>query len=333
MKIKIVLNNCNWLSIEQKIQSIKNFYDPFPLEIDCVHTFFARIPFITVPSTDGSSGQEKTGTTEIVEKVWYDQHVTELALDYDMVLFYVPNSDKKGHVTSAGIRGDRNLGPVELTVFGGNEDDHTYNQGVDMGNNFVFFCCHEIAHGISMIQGGVDNTHKYFYTTTPRDFLKEIKMPNTADKITLINTLLYYCYQLLGLYKIKQAMNSIPTISLLDKMCMAIQKHEGWYEGSRSYRNNNPGNLKYIGQQTAIGKDKSGFAVFKSYKDGYDTLKTMILNCARGFSKVYKPEMTLTQFFLLYAPTFDNNDSDAYAKAVANDMGVSTSFQIRDLVE
>ena len=65
--------------------------------------------------------------------------------------------------------------------------------------------------------------------------------------------------------------------SNLDGFVTAIQKHEGYYEGSRSYRNKNPGNLKYIGQAGSIGKDSGGFAIFGSLEDGRNALKNDIL--------------------------------------------------------
>lgn len=343
MKIKFVLNNCDWKSIPQKIQEIKDFFLPkLNIEIDVQYTYYSNIPFKTVPTSDGSSGKEMAGTTEAVDPEWYDKNVTVLGLGYDMVLFFVSNTDKIGHVTSAGIRTDRDQGPIELTIFGGNEYDHAYNQGVDQGNNFAFFCCHEIAHGLYMLQGGEDNTHKYFYSATPKEFLKELRLPNNASRVDILKKLLHDALELLGLLRKKQAELQIteapvietpkPKPDYLTKMCLAIQKHEGWYKGSRSYRNNNPGNLKYIGQQLAIGKDSQGFCIFKSESDGMLALKNMLTSCAKGYSKVYKPDMSLKQFFAIYAPSYDNNDPDLYAKIVATEMDVTTDFQLKELV-
>jgi len=56
--------------------------------------------------------------------------------------------------------------------------------------------------------------------------------------------------------------------SKLDLFCEAIKEHEGWYPGSRSYRNKNPGNIKYIGQKRAVGQDSGGFCIFETYTDG-----------------------------------------------------------------
>ena len=65
----------------------------------------------------------------------------------------------------------------------------------------------------------------------------------------------------------------------LGHLADAIQEHEGWTaphqglpRGSVAYRNNNPGNLKYVGQRSAIGKDERGFAIFPSYDSGRGAL-------------------------------------------------------------
>jgi hypothetical protein len=43
-------------------------------------------------------------------------------------------------------------------------------------------------------------------------------------------------------------------------------------DASRSFRNKNPGNLKWAGQAKAIGHDDKGFAIFATTQDGMDAL-------------------------------------------------------------
>jgi hypothetical protein len=112
----------------------------------------------------------------------------------------------------------------------------------------------------------------------------------------------------------------------------AIQVHEGWFPGSRSYRNNNPGNLRFVGQRLAIGSDSSNFCIFKTYADGRATLEQMLINAATGKSSVYRPEMSLLDFFNKYAPSADNNNPGAYAADVARRIGVPVETQIKNLV-
>lgn len=124
-----------------------------------------------------------------------------------------------------------------------------------------------------------------------------------------------------------------PNGSLIDKWADAIQKFEGWFPGSRSYRNNNPGNIRYVGQKRAIGQDDKNFCIFKTYEDGRAELIDLLKRAAEGRSRVYKPTMTLLDFFKTYAPSSDNNHPETYANAVAKMIGVPTTTRIVDLLQ
>jgi hypothetical protein len=111
--------------------------------------------------------------------------------------------------------------------------------------------------------------------------------------------------------------------NLLSAMCYAVREHEGWYPGSRSQRNNNPGNTKvspvgYLPVYEPVKKDPQGFAIFKDYATGWRYLENLILSHASKYS-----EYTLSQYFKVYAPAADNNDPVRYASVVAKKMGVS----------
>ncbi len=123
-----------------------------------------------------------------------------------------------------------------------------------------------------------------------------------------------------------------PKKSMLDKWADAIQHFEGWFPGSKSFRNNNPGNIRYIGQKRATGQDSTGFCIFASYADGRQELIDLLLRATSGKSTIYRPEMSLLQFYEKYAPSSDNNYPDVYAKAVAKMIGVSVSSRIVDIV-
>lgn len=128
--------------------------------------------------------------------------------------------------------------------------------------------------------------------------------------------------------------------SKIDVWCEAIKEKEGWHPpgshyypaGSRSFRNNNPGNLRYVGQAKATGQDYSGFCIFKTYEDGYMSLRKMLVNACTGHSKVYNPEMTLYEFYNKYAPSNDGNDPNNYAEFVASKLGVEPSIKIKELL-
>jgi len=127
----------------------------------------------------------------------------------------------------------------------------------------------------------------------------------------------------------------IPANNLLNVMCLAIQKHEGWFPGSRSQKNNNPGNCKfstigYLPIYEPVKKEPNGpFAIFKDYKTGFLYLKNLVLHKARK-----NPDRNLYAFFSEYAPNEDDNDSRHYAEVVAKAMNVSPStWKIRNLLE
>jgi hypothetical protein len=115
--------------------------------------------------------------------------------------------------------------------------------------------------------------------------------------------------------------------SKIDLWCEAIAKME-----KAKPELNNPGNIKYIGQKTAIGKDYRGFCIFPDYATGYMELRNLLVRACTGKSKVYSPEMTLIDFFNKYAPSNDGNDPDNYAKFVANYVGVSPQIIIKTLL-
>ena len=97
-----------------------------------------------------------------------------------------------------------------------------------------------------------------------------------------------------------------------------IQQLEGWFAGSVSQSNNNPGNLVYANQPGATGASSSGFAVFPTYQAGYQALLNQIsLDASRG--------LTIAQFAQKYAPASDGNDPASYAAQIAAATGLSVN--------
>lgn len=123
------------------------------------------------------------------------------------------------------------------------------------------------------------------------------------------------------------------------QFCKAIQEYEGWYPpskehpmGSRSFRNKNPGNLKFAGQKGATGKDDKGFAIFPTEEMGLEALIRLVELVISGKSAHYTPTMNLNQFFGVYAPTSDNNAPSVYAAFVGRKIGVNPAvFRINQL--
>lgn len=119
-----------------------------------------------------------------------------------------------------------------------------------------------------------------------------------------------------------------PTV--IELMADAIQRFEGWAPGTRSYRNNNPGNLKYTAwtkEQGATGQDTGGFAVFPDYETGRNALLSLLLLRARQH-----PDWTILDLFDSYAPASDGNPTVRYAETVAKAVGVTMDAQLGELV-
>lgn len=115
--------------------------------------------------------------------------------------------------------------------------------------------------------------------------------------------------------------------SAIQTMAGAIKDFEGWYPGSRSYRNNNPGNLKYAGQLGATGADDTGHAIFSSYDAGWNALVRQLQLAFYGGSFVYSLTDTLYSFFSKYA----EGNSRQYAQFVAGKLGVSPDTKLQTL--
>ena len=111
-----------------------------------------------------------------------------------------------------------------------------------------------------------------------------------------------------------------------DRMAKAIMEFEGYFEGSISYQNNNPGNLKFRGQAGSTGADSQGHAIFTTFQDGYRALINQI-RLMFGGSSIYNPTMSLYQVFSKYA----EGNSREYAEFVAGRLGVSPQASLQEI--
>jgi len=121
-------------------------------------------------------------------------------------------------------------------------------------------------------------------------------------------------------------------VSKLDIWAEAIKEFEGWYVGSRSYRNLNPGNLRWSKYQSGT---EGGYAVFSTYEEGWKALLFQLQIAADGRSNAYLNKdktMTLREFFNFYAPSSDNNHPRKYAEFVADRLKVSVDTPIYELI-
>lgn len=100
----------------------------------------------------------------------------------------------------------------------------------------------------------------------------------------------------------------------LEMLATAVKNHEGYFKplqkawlplGSKSYRNNNPGNLRFDAYRQSLGADYEalGFAHFPNYETGWKALMTLLYDSITGKRKglPYNQEQTIPEFFGVYS--------------------------------
>lgn len=354
LRIKIVANNCNWQNWPEQLDTLKKWFAPkLTVEFELVHTSFKNVPFINYPNnTNGRPDMDG------VEPIWYDNNITlPYGMGYDMVMLVMNVAEWKGK-SARGWRTDKDQGPVQLQV-AADEKEGIWVAGVFAGSTFFNYGRHEIMHGLFMLTGQPDTTHFWWDQGMDKlvNALNEVKFPEpktpetptttTQDVMTIAFTWLTKVLNWLKGGQVGQMPPLPPELmdqkpkATFDQFCKAIQGMEGYYapgenknypNGTRAWKNKNPGNLKYVGQKRAIGADAQGFCIFKTYEDGFLTLKEMVQRAATGKSSVYKPDMTFVEFFKVYAPSSDGNYPEKYAAFVAERVGVRTDTKIKELV-
>lgn len=108
----------------------------------------------------------------------------------------------------------------------------------------------------------------------------------------------------------------------VEPIAAAIERMEGFYPGSLAWRNNNPGNLVFVGQPGARA-GAGGFAAFDSVELGRQALKNQIqLDIDRGRDAAGRPVVTLADLIASWAPPSEN-DTAQYIRNVAAWTGIS----------
>lgn len=120
--------------------------------------------------------------------------------------------------------------------------------------------------------------------------------------------------------------------SRLEKWALGVQTAEGYALGTRSYRNRNPGNLKFTNQLGTVGKDADGFAVFATYEQGFFALMRQLEAAATGQSKEYSPDMSLRAFTMKYAGLKNGIALENYLSAIIMRLQTTPAHKIKDIV-
>lgn len=144
IRAKLIANNFNWPSTLQKLTEVDALYkeasgNKLTVPFDVAQTNFRNIPFVTY------------STYPEIDRAWYKQNITPLALGYNAVIFAVLPEDWKSTTGGFGAYGK----PYEISI---RADDFTLPWGV---NSFVNVIAHELRHLIGATQV-VDTTHDYF---------------------------------------------------------------------------------------------------------------------------------------------------------------------------
>ena len=333
LRLKIIANRINFSDLEARIKRACMWFQPVvDIQYDIVHTEYQDVPFVEQKEGNGTS----LINAYSIEPIWYNTRISRLAPDYNIVCFLTDIKYWKVNNAVWGWRQDASEGPVELQVAAGEQERVYYQQDIGGGNEDAIFekLRHELLHALFFITGQEDLTHSTIRAGKPeaaRDMLI-FQEPRTVDTLSIYRKIVNALAQILNLLSLQVKKIEMEHTDKINQMCLSIQKHEGWYKGSRSWRNSNPGNLRFAGQRLAVGKDHGNFCIFKTYEDGFTTLRNMITNAATGKSKVYAASDSLYAFFAKYAPAADSNQPREYAEIVARELAVSPTTQIKELL-
>lgn len=125
----------------------------------------------------------------------------------------------------------------------------------------------------------------------------------------------------------------------VDRLMMAMAQHEGWLlpdeeknqKGSRSYRNHNPGNLR---ASPFASKIEDNFAVFRNDMVGWQAFHWDLMQKARGNTSTgLNGQSTIRDLIYKWAPPSDDNDTEAYIKAVVASSGLPASTTLAQLFD
>jgi len=130
----------------------------------------------------------------------------------------------------------------------------------------------------------------------------------------------------------------IPTQKALEEEQVLIEKkqlHDSvMVANDLGYRINNPGNLRpYYGYKGKVhdAGDAGLFMEFDDVEAGMAALRHDINVKITGGSSFVQPTDSIGRLFKVYAPSTDNNDPEAYAKFVADNVGAEVDTPIGDL--
>jgi hypothetical protein len=299
---------------------------------------------VFVPYTPG------TETTDVLSVDWVRANVYPLAKDY-FQCFYIFNESLMSRPSTIGGEMLGKMGNTWMCPVTGRIDEQiSTGDGKVHDNAILHRLKHEFLHVAEYVTGMYNIVHQYDGTATTgldletpagilsAPFIKAtsypapVPSPSPNPTVSTLQRIVAFLKTLLA------GKSKIPA------WAAAIKKHEGFFapgqnpnypNGTRSWKNNSPGNLRYTLYSIGLGalsKDAQNFAIFPSLPVGTAALERLLYDAATGkLAPTYLSTMTLRQCMRVYAPAADHNDPDAYAVFIANDMGISPETVIATL--
>lgn len=110
----------------------------------------------------------------------------------------------------------------------------------------------------------------------------------------------------------------------INDLASAMFDVEGSNPNDINHRNNNPGNLVFVGQKGAV-LGEGGFAKFASWADGVNAaVAQLTLNLNRGTDVTGRPTTTLSQIIHSWSTT----DQASYVATVASKTGLDPNADL-----
>lgn len=114
----------------------------------------------------------------------------------------------------------------------------------------------------------------------------------------------------------------------LDDLANAMFSVEGTSPNNINHRNNNPGNLVFVGQKGAV-LGEGGFAKFASWQAGVDAaIAQLSLNLSRGHDVTGRPTTTLAEMIRSWSQT----DQASYIATVSQKTGIDPNADLASQV-
>lgn len=232
----------------------------------------------------------------------------------------------------------------------------------DSNDNLYRILTHEIIHGwhrLNWWQGGiskdtmdqydsefiveaVDGNRSRNLKELADDWSRIVETSRIGFLMSLILKAINLTKQLLGIkqkeLEVLQKQEMKPTIK---SIAQAIEQYE-----NVNLSLNNPGGLRSSPFQSGfITQSTTGkpLATFKTYEDGFNALVHQITIVCKGTSPAYNAEakkaglpncseLTLAQFLGIYAPRYDQNNTDQYIAFVESKVNVKRSVKMKQFI-